>query len=178
MERKTKSFLWGAIVGVALLIAAIIGLITYLSSKGTAIHAEKLAQQQKAEAEQIQQFGTTCPNAVPEAMVYLHKTLTPALNTHQEGGFDKEGLTDLVSGVKKQKEFLGYCATRVAVQDERSLKHSNQLMSASTGFATVNAFLNGLRINNCDQVCQQDLVQRAIEASVELENVLRGRNVS
>ena len=182
MERKTKSFLWGAVVGAGLLIATIIGLITYLYFKGTAIGSEKLAQQQKAEAEQIQQFGATCSNAVPEAMAYLHKTLTPTLKAYQEERFNKEALSDLISGLKSQEKFLGHCATRVVVQNESSLKHSNKLMSASTGFSTVYAFLNGLqtgmRINNCDQVCHQDLVRRATEESVKIENVLRGRNES
>jgi hypothetical protein len=178
MERKTKSFLWGAVVGAVLLVAAIIGLIAYFYFKGTAIGVEKLARQQKAEAEQIQKFGTTCSNAVPEAMVYLHKTLIPTLNAYQEEHSDKEKLTALISGVERQKEFLGHCATRVAIENEGSLKHSNQLMSAATGFSTIKAFLNGLRINNCDQVCQKDLVRRAEEASAELENILLGRNES
>jgi hypothetical protein len=175
MEHRTKSFLWGTVVGAALLLVAIIGLITYLYFKGTTVGEEKLARQQNAEAEQIQEFGTTCSNAVSEALVYLHKTLTPALNAYPEWRSNKEALTDLISGVGRQEEFLSHCATQAAIHDESSLKRSKQLMSASTGFSTINAFLNGLQINNCDQACQKDLVRRVEEASVEVEDALRGR---
>lgn len=175
MERKTKNFLWGTVAGAALLLVAILGLITYLYYKGTSVSAEKLAQQQKTEAEQNQRFGAVCSNAVPEAMTYLYKSLAPALNAMNEGRFDREALPTLTTGVKNQEAFLRHCATQVvSIRDQRSLKLSTRLMSASSEFSFVYAFLRGMQLSNCDQVCQQDFARRAAEASVRLENILRG----
>jgi hypothetical protein len=148
--------------------------------KGTAANAEKLTQHQKAEAEQVQQFGTTCVNAVPEAMAYLLKSLAPTLRSHREERFKNDVLSDLILGVESQAKFLSHCSTRVAFQSENSLEHSNMLMSASNRFSNVYSLLNGLRtgmrIDNCDQECHQDMVRRATEESAKLENVLRDRN--
>jgi hypothetical protein len=182
MEQRTKSFIWGVVVGAILLAVSIIGLVSYLYFKGTAISAEKAAQQEKSEAEQVQQFGTTCSNAVPEAMAYLLKTLAPTLRSHREERFNNEALSDLILGVESQAKFLSHCSTRVAFQSGNSLEHSNMLMSASNGFSNVYALLNGLRtgmrIDNCDQECHQDMVRRVTEEAAKLENVLRGRNES
>ncbi|MBI5890489.1 MAG: hypothetical protein HZB47_07405 [Nitrosomonadales bacterium] len=174
MELKTKNFLWGAVVGAALVGATIIGFFTYLYFKGASISAEKLIHQQKAEAEQVQRFGTTCANVIPDAMVYLHNALTPTLKSYQEGRFNKEALTAMISGVKNKVEFLRHCATQVSVKNESELKRSSQLMSASHELSNVYVYLDSLAINNCDHECQQDLVRRAIEASVKLESLLRG----
>jgi len=173
MELK-KNFLWGAVVGAALVVIAIIGLFTYLYFKGSSIRAERLALQQKAEAEQIQRFGTTCSNAIPEALVYLHKVLTPALNSYQQGVFDKDALTAVVTGVKNKEEFLRNCATQALVEDKGSLKRSSQLMSASNELSIIYVYLDSLAINNCDHECRQDLARRATEATVILESMLRG----
>ena len=183
MERKTKSFIWGTVAGAAVIVVTIIGLLTWVYFKGTAIQTEKSAQQEKAVAEQVQRFGAICSNAIPEAMTYFYKTLVPALNALQQGGFDWEQLPALIQGVKNQEKFLSHCAGQVvSLRDDSSLKLSRRLMSASTEFAFVHSYLNGIgfgiRINNCDQACQQDLVRRATEASGKLEKILRGDNES
>lgn len=175
MEQKTKSFLLGSAAGIALLLAAIIGFIAYLYHEGSGIRAEKSALQQKAVAEQMQRFGSTCSNAIPEAMAYLYRALAPALNALQAGNFDKEQLPALTMAVKNQEDFLRHCAGQdVSLQDERSLKRSMQLMSASSELSVVYANLRTMRVSECDHVCQQDLVRRATEASLKFESVLRG----
>ncbi|WP_211208713.1 hypothetical protein, partial [Thiobacillus thioparus] len=63
--------------------------------------------------------------------------------------------------VKNQEKFLSHCAGQVvSLRDDSSLKLSRRLMSASTEFAFIYSYLNGIgfciRINNCDQACQQD----------------------
>jgi hypothetical protein len=183
MERKIKSFIWGTVVGAALIVTAIVGLLTWGYFKGTAIQTEKSARQEKAVAEQVQQFGAVCSDAIPEAMAYFYTTLVPALNALQQGSFDLEQLPVLTQGVKNQNKFLSHCSGQVvSLGDDSSLKLSRRLMSASNEFASVRNYLHGIgfgiRINNCDQACQQDLVRRATEASGKLENILRGDNES
>lgn len=183
MERKTKSFIWGAVAGAAVIVVAIIGLLTWVYFKGTAIQTEKSARQEKAVAEQVQRFGAICSNAIPEAMTFFYKTLAPALNALQQGGFDWEQLPALTQGVKKQEQFLSHCSGQVhSLRDDSSFKLSRRLMSASTEFAFIHSYLHGIgfgmRIDNCDQACQQDLVRRAVEASGKLEKILRGDSES
>jgi hypothetical protein len=179
MEQKTKSFMWGTVAGAAVIVAAIVGLLTWGYFKGTAIQTEKSARQEKAVAEQVRQFGAICSDAIPEAMAYFYTTLVPALNALQQGRFDWEQLPALTQGVKNEEKFLSHCSGQVvSLQDASSLKLSRRLTSASNEFAFVHAYLHGIgfgmRINNCDQVCQQDLVRRATEASGKLEKTLRG----
>lgn len=175
MKPKTKSFLLGAVAGGTLLTVALIGLLTYLYFRGTAVSADRLAHKQK---QQVQRFGTTCSNAVPEAMAYLLKTLTPTLEAHGEDRFDSEELSGLISGVERQAKFLSHCATQVDFRSESSLQASNNLMAASNGFSNIYALLSGLltglRIDNCDDACHQVVVRRAAEESLTLEQVLRG----
>jgi hypothetical protein len=175
MESKTKTFLWGTVVGVALLLVAITGLLTYLYYKGAEIRTEASAQKQKDVAEQIQRFGSTCTNAIPEATAYLFKTLEPALNAMQDGRFKKEQLSALTSGIKNQQEFLGHCSGKVfSVRDESTLKLSKRLMNASTEFASVYVYFDAMQLSACDPMCQQGFVRRATEASGKLEILLRG----
>lgn len=179
MERKTKTFIWGSLAGAAIIIVAIVGLLTWGYVKGTAIQAEKSARQEKAIAEQVQRFGAVCSDALPESMAYFYKTLVLAVNAMRQGGFDWGQLPSLMQGVKNQEKFLSHCSGQVvSLGDDSSLKLSRRLMLASSEFAHVHAYLNGIgfgmRINNCDQVCQQELVRRASEASEKLEKLLRG----
>lgn len=175
MKPKTKNFLRSSVAGVALLLVAIAGLLTYVYYKGTEIQTEASAQKQKDVAEQIQRFGSTCTNAVPEAMAYLFKTLEPALNAMQESNFKQEQLPTLTAGVKNHEEFLRYCSGKVfSVRDGTSHNISTRLMSASSELGSVYAYLNSMRLSACDPMCQQDLARRATEASGKLENLLRG----
>ena len=175
MESKTKTFLWGTVAGVALLLVAITGLLTYLYYKGAEIRTEASAQEQKDVAEQIQRFGSTCTNAIPEATAYLFKTLEPALNAMQEGHFKKEQLPALTEGVKSHEEFLRHCSGKVfSVRDESSHIISTRMMSASSELSSVYAYLYPMRLSACDPMCQRDLARRAREASGKLENLLRG----
>ncbi len=183
MARKTKIFIWGIVAGTAAIIVAIIGLLTWVYFKGTAIQTEKSARQEKAVTEQVQRFGVVCSNAIPEAMTYFYKTLEPALSALQQGSFDWEQLPALTEGVKNKEEFLRHCGGQVdSLQDDSSLKLSRRLMSSSSEFAFIHAYLHGIgfgmQINNCDQACQQDLVRRATEASGKLEKILRGNSES
>ena len=183
MEQNTKSFIWGAAAATVVIVATTVGLFTWLYFKGTAIQTEKSAQQEKAAAEQLQRFGAVCSNAIPDVMAYYFTTLVPALNALQQEKFNLEQLPALNQGVKNKEDFLRHCAAQVDLaRDESSLKLSRRLMSASTEFSSIYAYLHGIgygnRINNCDQACQQDLVQRANEASTKLENVLRGNKES
>jgi hypothetical protein len=175
MESKTKTFLWGTVAGVALLLVAIAGLLIFVYYKGAEIHEEASVQKQKDVAEQIQRFGTTCTNAVPEAMAFFFKTLEPALNAMQEGRFKKEQLSVLTSGIKNQQEFLGHCSGKVfSVRDESTHKLSTRLMNASSEFASVYVYFDAMQHSACDPMCQQDFVRRATEASGKLEILLRG----
>jgi hypothetical protein len=142
MEQKTKSFIWGTAAGAAVIVAAIVGLLTWGYFKGTAIQTEKSARQEKAVAEQVQQFGAVCSDAIPEAMAYFYTTLVPALNALQQGSFDLEQLPVLTQGVKNQNKFLSHCSGQVvSLGDDSSLKLSRRLMSASNEFASVRNYL-------------------------------------
>ena len=183
MEQKTKSFVWGTIAGVTLIVVAIIALSIWIYFKGAAIQTERSAQQEKAVKEQLKWFDAVCSNAIPEAMTYLYKTLTPALSALRQGTFDWQQLPALTEGVKKKEEFLRHCAGQVvSLRDENSFKLSRRLMAASGEYASVHAYLHGIgfgmRINNCDWTCQQGLVRRAAKASEKLEKILRGGSES
>jgi len=182
MERKTKTFIWGSLAGAAIIIVAIVGLLTWGYFKGTAIQAEKSARQEKAVAEQVQQFGAVCSDALPEAMAYFYKTLVPTLNALQQGS-DLKQLPTLTQGVKNQEKFLSHCSGQVhSLGNDSSFKLSRQLISAANKFATIHGLLNGIefgiRIDNCDQACQLTLVRSATEESGKLEKVLLGENAS
>jgi hypothetical protein len=183
MERKTKTFIWGALAGAAIIIVAIVGLLAWGYFKGTTIQAEKSARQEKAVAEQVQRFGAVCSDALPEAMAYFYKTLVPTLSALQQGSSDWKQLPALTQGVKNQEKFLSHCSGQVhSLGDDSSFKLSRQLMSAANKLAIIHALLNGIefgiRIDNCDQACQLTFVRSATEESGKLEKVLLGENAS
>lgn len=183
MEQKTKSFIWGSVTGVAIIVVAIIGLFAWVYFKGAAIQTEKTAQQEKAVRAQLKRFHAVCSNAIPEAMTYLYKTLTPALSALRLGTFDWRQLPALIKDVKNKEEFLRHCAGQVvSLRDESSFKLSSRLMAASTEYGYIHAYLHGIefgkRINNCDWTCQQGLVQRTVKASEKLEKILRSGSES
>ncbi len=168
MKLKTKSFFWGTATGIALTLFLGIGL--------TETHAAESVPQQETEAEQMQRFGSTCQDALSEALSYFNQTLSPALKALREGRFYMSQLPNLTAGVESQRKFLSYCATHVvSIQDRSSLKLSNRLMSASEELSDVFAYLNSIRLSACDPICQRDLIRRATEASAKFENILRER---
>jgi hypothetical protein len=112
MEQKTKTFLVGAITGIAVLLLVIAGVLFYLYQEGLTIKAERDKEKQQF---QRQQFGDTCANAFAHITKFNGQILTPGLAAIRGDPQDvKLQVAALRVAVEKHKRFVSHCYSSIA----------------------------------------------------------------